>query len=386
MSRIPAGIRALVAIWVLALVGLFLSGCGDKIAIPQAVGDFSTSGYQPGTSFDFPGIVQLTTSQGRLYVLSADSLSRRNTKFEQQLGAGGFENAQALCVDGDGTWVFVWEEGAKRVQWFDANDLAPLGAADLPEVATVVAMVTNPAGIEQVPGAVTYLYLSDPVTGVIHRFAFDVFNGLIPHGILTRSGGQAARFVLDAAGMATDSDDFLLVCDADTSRNWVIRFSSEPDVADVGVGEEPDPLRGQVALFDNPSCVPPPASDYVIGDAAGCEDPDWVGGPSTELGEFHRPVAVAVDGSGRIFVADRENDRIQVFSAQGEYLLQFGSLTLSPAPISLGLYDTPSTGGQDLPNYAGYVFVAVPDLGVVRRFESNEQYKEDTGKPPPPPQ
>ncbi len=106
---------------------------------------------------------------------------------------------------------------------------------------------------------------------------------------------------------------------------------------------------------------------------------------STELGEF-AAVAVAVGKDGRIFVADEENDRIQVFSAQGEYLLQFGGLTLSPAPISLDLYEPPSTGGQDLPNYAGYVFVAVPDLGVVRRFESNEQYKEDTGKPPPPPQ
>lgn len=42
-------------------------------------------------------------------------------------------------------------------------------------------------------------------------------------------------------------------------------------------------------------------------------------------GEFLSPTDVALDARGRIFVADQNNNRIQVFSASGEYLWQFGS-------------------------------------------------------------
>jgi hypothetical protein len=375
---------AVFVLFVGCLAALVVGGCGEKIAIPQAKGDFSITAYQEGEVYNMPGVLQLTVSQGRLYVLTGDSLQRRDIEFEERTGIGGLAGAGAFCVDSPGDLIFVWEQDVQRVQWFRADSLFAVGSTDLPEVQSCVGMAENDIGIEQVPGAITYLYLSDPAAGVIHRYAFDTFNGLIPHGILARSGGQAARFVQEPAGLATDSGDFLLVCDADTSRNWVIHFSGFPDTTDVGLGNDPDPLRGKVALFDLPSCPEPPAADYVLGNAAGCDDPDWVGGPGGELGEFHRPLDVAIDGSGRIFVADAENNRIQVFSARGEYQLQFGSAELSPRPVSLGIHNTLSTGGADLPNYGAYVFVALPELGTVRRFISNEQYQEDTGKPPPP--
>ena len=44
------------------------------------------------------------------------------------------------------------------------------------------------------------------------------------------------------AGLATDAEDSLLVCDADTNRNWVIRFDSTPDELDV----TPDPDDEQI--------------------------------------------------------------------------------------------------------------------------------------------
>jgi DNA-binding beta-propeller fold protein YncE len=43
------------------------------------------------------------------------------------------------------------------------------------------------------------------------------------------------------------------------------------------------------------------------------------GGP----GEFYLPHGIAVAPDGRVFVCDRENDRIQIFSSDGEYLTEW---------------------------------------------------------------
>ena len=40
-------------------------------------------------------------------------------------------------------------------------------------------------------------------------------------------------------------------------------------------------------------------------------------------GQFHLPHGIAVAADGRVFVCDRENDRIQVFSPDGEYLAEW---------------------------------------------------------------
>ena len=44
------------------------------------------------------------------------------------------------------------------------------------------------------------------------------------------------------------------------------------------------------------------------------------GAPGAGPGEFHLPHGIDVDGRGRVFVADRENSRIQLFDAEGRFL------------------------------------------------------------------
>ena len=44
------------------------------------------------------------------------------------------------------------------------------------------------------------------------------------------------------------------------------------------------------------------------------------GEPGTEPGQFMLPHGIWVAPDGRVFVADRENDRVQIFSPDGEYL------------------------------------------------------------------
>src|SRR5262245_61911941 len=47
------------------------------------------------------------------------------------------------------------------------------------------------------------------------------------------------------------------------------------------------------------------------------------GAPGTGPGQFHIPHGIAVAADGRVFVCDRENDRIQIFSPDGEYLAEW---------------------------------------------------------------
>ena len=45
--------------------------------------------------------------------------------------------------------------------------------------------------------------------------------------------------------------------------------------------------------------------------------------PGQGPGQFHLPHGIAVAADGRVFVCDRENDRIQIFSPDGEYLSEW---------------------------------------------------------------
>src|SRR6266540_1088026 len=47
------------------------------------------------------------------------------------------------------------------------------------------------------------------------------------------------------------------------------------------------------------------------------------GVPGSGPGEFFLPHGIAVSADGRVFVCDRENDRIQIFSPDGEYLTEW---------------------------------------------------------------
>jgi DNA-binding beta-propeller fold protein YncE len=47
------------------------------------------------------------------------------------------------------------------------------------------------------------------------------------------------------------------------------------------------------------------------------------GEPGSGPGQFHLPHGIAVDADGTVYVADRENSRVQLFTAAGEYLAEW---------------------------------------------------------------
>lgn len=57
-------------------------------------------------------------------------------------------------------------------------------------------------------------------------------------------------------------------------------------------------------------------------DARGALIRSW-GEPGTGPGQFNLPHGVAVLPDGRVMIADRENDRVQIFSAAGDFLAQW---------------------------------------------------------------
>ena len=99
-----------------------------------------------------------------------------------------------------------------------------------------------------------------------------------------------------------------------------------------------DPVKQAAGPFHRPTDVAmSPAGDLYISDgygnarvhrftADGRLQKSWGAPGKTAPGEFHVPHGVWVHTDGRVFVADRENNRIQIFSPDGEFLTQWPGL------------------------------------------------------------
>jgi len=159
-------------------------------------------------------------------------------------------------------------------------------------------------------------------------------------GKLIRSFGDGL-FTL-AHGLRIDSEDNIWVTDA--SNHTLIKFS--PDgVPLLKLGEKDVP--GEDAMhFNKPTDIAFAANgDFYVSDGYGNsrvvkfnKDGKFLktwGKKGTAAGEFNLPHAVRLDAQGRVFVADRENNRIQVFDPDGKYLRQMEGF----APY--GLFITP---------------------------------------------
>lgn len=364
----------------LLMMGVMIAGCGEKIAIPEPKGLFSVSAYKEAAAYahiDDPR--QLVDYSGSLFLLHGTTLGKYDQylqEIESVEPVTGLGNPTSLCVLSSQAVIFVYDETNTTVSWYYANDLSFLGSAAVPEVLSVVSMVTQSNGIEMVPDGITFLYLSDPASGVIHRYALTQQGDLIPFGILANGGGNSARFVHDVGGLTVDSEGMVLVCDADPERNWVIRFDSTPDTLDTTPDEDDvDPMRGLAVPFRViEGCVPQPTAAYVMGNAPGCNETSWQGAPSEEPGEFHSPRGVNIDGSGRSFICDTDNSRVQIFQV-GEYDFHFViDADVDRRPVSISILDRQVN--PTLTFYAAYLFVMVPDDGLIFKYISSEEFQD----------
>ena len=145
-------------------------------------------------------------------------------------------------------------------------------------------------------------------------------------------GGWGAGEVYDGHGICIGPDDRVFLVDRDAHQ--ILIYTT--DGHRLGeIGERHKPTLGGV--FNHPTDVAV-ASDgeLYVSDGYGNSvvhrfSPDgkliqtW-GTGGTGPGEFSTPHGIWVDQQDRVLVADRENDRIQLFTRDGEYIEEWGDL------------------------------------------------------------
>lgn len=95
-------------------------------------------------------------------------------------------------------------------------------------------------------------------------------------------------------------------------------------------------------------------------------------------GEFNEPMGIAVDKEGNVYIADSRNARIQKFSSEGDFLLSWGDRA--------GLADQGDGNGRfskpvDIAvNSNGDVYVADYDNDIIQQFRSDGTYLGQWGK------
>jgi hypothetical protein len=159
-------------------------------------------------------------------------------------------------------------------------------------------------------------------------------------------------------GVTIDKDGILYCVDDD--GHWIGRFGSDGELLS-SIGRR---NQGAVAQsgepFNRPTKVAfdPKTGDFYIADGYGNArvhkfSPEgkhlfsW-GDYGTDPGLFNLPHSVCTDREGRVYVADRENHRLQLFDAQGNYLSQWNNLH---RPCGLHISDDLVYIGQLLPQY-----------------------------------
>ena len=138
-----------------------------------------------------------------------------------------------------------------------------------------------------------------------------------------------------AHGLTVDHEDNVWVTDA--RRHQVLKFSNDGKLLQTLGAQDVPGLDGK--HFNKPTdvAVAPNGDIYVADgygnsriakfDAGGKFLLDW-GSPGDQPGQFQEPHGMTLDDEGRVYIADRGNSRVQVFTSEGKHLRQWKSAEL----------------------------------------------------------
>lgn len=196
----------------------------------------------------------------------------------------------------------------------------------------------------------------------------------------------------DGHGMCFDANGDILV--ADRGPQVVMKFSPDgeklmelgqrDEPSDTGYTDENRTVLRAAGPFNYPTDVACSTSgDFYVSDgdrnarvhkfsADGRLLFSW-GGPGSEPGEF-KDVHSVWEAKGRVYVADRENHRIQIFSPDGDFIDTWTGF-VQPADIYVDDNDV-----MYVAELAGRVSLLTLDGTVIDRFGSPEERVREPGK------
>lgn len=314
----------------------------SRIQIFSATGTYlSQAGLQElaeGVSVD---------SQGKTYVARTGAHSIHFMEFGQGIftwgsfGSGNGEFAFPADVDAHTeNRIFVADTQNNRIQVFGSsgNYITQWGTTGSGN-----GQFTAPSGIAV--DAHGYVYVADTLNDRIQ--VFDGSGGYITQwGVFGSGNGEFNE--PRGISVAENGDIFV----ADTNNNRIQVFEN--------------PVEGQITIVKDAS--PADGSDFgfftdVIDRLV--QKNEW-GSAGTGNGQFDMPMGLAVDRTGKVYVADSDNDRIQVFDNSGAYITEWGS-----SGSGNGQFSTPVAIAVD---GAGTVFVVDQGNARIQVFDSDGSY------------
>jgi DNA-binding beta-propeller fold protein YncE len=370
-----------------------------------------------GDRFDFPYGIALDAA-GNVYV--ADDINHRVVKLNPQLGYitewGGFGSKpgqlafpRGLAADPAGE-TFVADTANDRVQVFDPEGhfLRTIGAS-----AREPGPLTAPRGLAIDPTG--RLFVSDTVDSRVEEFAptTDAYLGTLasPGGYTTGfnrpagiaidprgsvyvtdpADGRISRFwgegtylseiggPADIGGAALSEAGSVAVASgtgdlyvADTDHNRILVYSPTGTLlARFGTGGGNGSSGSGAGEFNHPEAVAVDGTgDIYVADTdnnrivelspAGAVVNEW-GSRGTGDGRFHSPTGIALDAAGNVYVVDSENNRVEVFDSSGHFLQKWGERGIGPGELS-----QPTAIAVDCD---GNVYVADTNNNRVERFD-----------------
>jgi DNA-binding beta-propeller fold protein YncE len=193
-----------------------------------------------------------------------------------------------------------------------------------------------------------------------------LFVGATPAGAQTllRDDGSFGSFV-DPAGVATDDGGRVYVADSGAGRVLVFDSASDGNrfLGTIGAGELVRPVgvaldnRGRIYVVDSARGMVVRYTSWIDG----AEKSREIGQGGTGLGQFGSPRFLVPDSESRIYVTERDNQRVQWLSTAGTPITAFG--VADPPP-----FDQPEGITRERSGTL-YVTNASASSGAVRAFD-----------------
>jgi sugar lactone lactonase YvrE len=354
---------------------------GALPACPYVSG--SLIGQRGGGVLRFPQAVAVGPD-GSVYVGDQSSsvvqIFSPSGAFLRELGVAGtrpgeFGAVGALAVAADNT-LFV-AEGTNRIDRFDAtgNLFQSFGRGG--DGIGEFRFGAGGGGPSPAGGGLAIagnsIYVSDSFNDRIQRFNLDGSGGaeIVSPGLLAYPRG----LTVDGLRLLVADDKHHRIAVFDIGGRFLRTFASGPGAAPgqlnapFGIAVDgpgrvfvADDLNHRVVRFGPKSSYPYKAR--------------W-GSYGTRPGELAYPRAIAVDGAGTLYVTNTGNDRIDVFDRGGKLLRSFGS-----SGRGTGQFNTPTGVGADA---AGFRFVADSVNGRVQVLSPDGSVAAVWGSPAPGP-